>query len=142
MEYIIRYILSSIKKVNISTEDPLPKDITDLLLMNFSGFYIWITSYIDILFLVFTNIELLKCDFSTTKILLESRKFDYIGIHSDIFEKVKDIHTTTKDMRFFLVPFTEVVRLDSVKTTSLYISQQGDNFNENIFNVDIKYVLF
>ena len=40
MEYIRRWTLSSVKKVNIHCNNPVPPDITELLLKNPSKFYL------------------------------------------------------------------------------------------------------
>ena len=93
-----------------------------------------------ILFSDFTHLILEEYDFSTAKLLMESRTFNSIRIDSNTIEKLKDIHINSKEIVFNAVPFTEVMKLESVNTTSLDVYQSGETFKETIFGVNIKFV--
>ncbi|KAE9548339.1 hypothetical protein FO519_008444, partial [Halicephalobus sp. NKZ332] len=84
----------------------------------------------------FKNIEFRSCDVPTTKILLESRRFNCVKMDRRIFEDLKDIHIDTEQLEFERVLFEEVLKIESIKTKSLVIYSNED-FKDSLNSMDI-----
>lgn len=58
-------------------------------------------------------------DFPVVKRLLKSKKFDYVQIDSDIFERAKNTHIDTEELVIDEVPLRDILRCKFFKTKSL-----------------------
>ena len=82
----------------------------------------------------------MECDFSTTKKLVESRKFDYIKMEPDITENLDDIRIDTEELELCDVSFESILKSQSIKTNSLITRYRGRNVSDDLFTTDIKFV--
>ena len=97
-------------------------------------------SIIYLLFLDFKNLKLQIYDSSTAKILVESRKFDYIDIRDPMFELWKDLLIDTKELEVYDISLTEILQTESIKTNSLIIDIEEDEFQDITLNISIRFV--
>ncbi|KAE9548344.1 hypothetical protein FO519_008449 [Halicephalobus sp. NKZ332] len=121
IEYVIRWLFSSVKTVKIDSEIELPADIIELLLKNPN----------------FTKLELYKYESSTVKRLTESRRFDYVYIEPSIYLKLSDINIDIKELEFRNFSLEEILKTESIKTKSLVAHFELQHFDEgfNVINI-------
>ncbi|KAE9546923.1 hypothetical protein FO519_009865, partial [Halicephalobus sp. NKZ332] len=124
VKWMIRWALSHTKRFDISVRDPLPENITDLLLKNPS----------------FTKVRIDNGDLSTAKLLVNSRRFDYISITSFTAKDWNDVHIDTEELDFFGVSLEEILKAESIKANSLIIGPVDEDFIESLTTTDISYV--
>ncbi|KAE9547720.1 hypothetical protein FO519_009067, partial [Halicephalobus sp. NKZ332] len=100
---VIRWVLFSVKRVEIFTDDSLLTYAADLLLKNPN----------------FTELEVCEYNSSIAKMLLESRKFDYIKMEYDPIKNLKDVRIDTKKLEFSEVSLKGILEAESIKATTL-----------------------
>lgn len=82
-----------------------------------------------------------ECDLLTTKLLLESKKVDYINIGFQQGEYVS-ILMDTKVLELTCIPLSELLTADNIKTNSLIINLDKKGFNTDFSSVNIKFVFY
>ncbi|KAE9547669.1 hypothetical protein FO519_009121 [Halicephalobus sp. NKZ332] len=121
-KHFVHWGLSSVKRVKIYIESPLPKYITDLLLENKN----------------FKELKLIDCDLLSAKRLVESRRFDYIKIGWDMANTWGHISISAEELKFTAwLSLALILNADFINTTSLKIGYSDENFDDSFLTMDI-----
>ncbi|KAE9547721.1 hypothetical protein FO519_009068, partial [Halicephalobus sp. NKZ332] len=118
--YILRWALSSVKEVEIWSCEPLPAYITEFLLRTPNT----------------PKLDLYWCDVSTTKLLLESRRFGYVKLGGYSCPDLNDIHLNIEELEYINLPLNKILASESIKTNSLIITDFRNDFN-SLFTMNI-----
>ena len=129
--------MSSVKRVGLQFKDSLPRDMIDLLLKNPSEFYILIKR-VYVLFSDFTKLKLMSYDLASTKLLLESRKFDYIEMGYPISNNLNDLNVDTKELECISISLEEILEAKSIKANVLVVNYSDIEFNYDFTNIKIR----
>ncbi|KAE9547500.1 hypothetical protein FO519_009290 [Halicephalobus sp. NKZ332] len=121
MGNIIQWALSSVKRVGIDTKDPLPPDVVELLLKNPS----------------LTKLTLYRCDLWTAKILIESRRFDYVKMGPFMSGHLNYIYIDVEELELCEVPLTEILNSKRIKTNSLIIRGTNVAFSKILTEINV-----
>ncbi|KAE9550667.1 hypothetical protein FO519_006128 [Halicephalobus sp. NKZ332] len=121
MKKLIRWILSSVREVEIDVKDPLPEEFINLLLGNKN----------------FTRLKLVFYDLPSAKSLIESRKFDCIEMGYPISNNLNDIHIDTKELEFISVPLVDIFKAESIKTDSLITHYSDAELNDSLASIKV-----
>ncbi|KAE9547424.1 hypothetical protein FO519_009366 [Halicephalobus sp. NKZ332] len=120
MRLVIRWALSSVKKIEVFCDKPLPTDAMELLLTNQN----------------FTEL-LLYYNLPTVNILVESRQFDYISMPFSAVSNLNDIRIVTKTLELTDVSLENILKVNSISTKSLGINYLDENFNNSLLTMNI-----
>ncbi|KAE9547423.1 hypothetical protein FO519_009365 [Halicephalobus sp. NKZ332] len=121
MKQVTRWALSSVKTLNINAQKPFPTDIRDLLLNNPR----------------LRNLEIFQCDLPTTKLLVESRRFDYIKIYHCDSQNLGGVCIDTKELEYNGAHLEEILERTSIKTNSLICDSSRKNFPDDLITINI-----
>lgn len=83
--------------------------------------------------------QLFNCDFITTKLLLESRRFDYVKMNRYITKNLDNICIDIKEVDIYDGALNDVLTVQSIKTKSLIISY-SEEYNIISLNEIIRFV--
>lgn len=85
--------------------------------------------YTYYVFLDFKKFKLVFYDSPSTKLLMESRRFDYIEMGYPISSNLNDIRIDTKELECVSVSLEEILEAESIRTNSLLINYSDVEFN-------------
>ncbi|KAE9547498.1 hypothetical protein FO519_009288, partial [Halicephalobus sp. NKZ332] len=124
MEWIIPQALSSVKRVGISCDESLPRDVVNLLLENPK----------------FTRLNLFKCNLSIAHPLMVSRRFDYIDVGPYVVGNLKDVHIDSKRLEFSAVSLEKILKAEFIRTESLMTSYADEDFTSSANLVNLNFL--
>lgn len=87
------------------------------------------------------SLDLCKCDLSTAKLIIESRRFNYIKIRSSVAHFIDNISIDTQQLEVKEISLEEILDAKSIKTNSLIIDVETVEFTDSLCEVDIRFVL-
>ncbi|KAE9548247.1 hypothetical protein FO519_008540 [Halicephalobus sp. NKZ332] len=131
MRQISRWTLSSVKEVKIDVGVPLPADIMDLLLNNSN----------------FSRLTMYRYDIPTAKLLLQSRRFDYINMDAEDYgdyekepntlESFSDICIDAEELKLGNVSLEKIFRVGCIKTNVLAVDYRNEIFEDSLLAMDV-----
>ncbi|KAE9550429.1 hypothetical protein FO519_006344 [Halicephalobus sp. NKZ332] len=121
MKFIIEWALSSVKEVEILISSSLPADVTELLLRNPN----------------FSKFQLDRCDLPSAKLLLESRKFEFITTGSCVEGSLDDIHIDSEELEFYFVSLEDILESKFINTKSLIINTRNEDLAHDFSTMEV-----
>jgi len=118
---IVRLALSHTKTFECHRKVPLLPSVIELLLNNPN----------------FNRLLLSDCDLPTTKLLLESRKFEFVQVWRDVAKHIDGVCINTEKFSFSDVPLEEALKYESIKTDLLIIKLEGDQIDGSFSNITV-----
>ena len=94
------------------------------------------------LLLDFKQLELYHCHFPIAKLLVQSRRFDYVKIDHFIFKSLEDIHIDTDRLELWGDFYDGILNAEFIRTNSLIIHYSEKDFNDNLITNDIGLVFY
>ncbi|KAE9552179.1 hypothetical protein FO519_004594 [Halicephalobus sp. NKZ332] len=122
MKSIIRWSLSSVRKVQIYFNEPLPEEAVEPLLNNPN----------------FRRLELYRYDPLMAEFLLKFKKFDYVFIEGSHLLESGNFHVETEELEFRTVSLVEILKSKSIKTKSLITTYGLLRFTDIFNKISIK----
>ncbi|KAE9547306.1 hypothetical protein FO519_009482 [Halicephalobus sp. NKZ332] len=121
---IIHWTLSSVRRVRINCDKPLPGNVVELLLNNPN----------------FTELELNLYDFPTAKLLIESRRFEFIEVDFGMSDDLNRIRIDTEKLEFHNASLRDILRMQSINVTSLCATYSYEGFDDSILTMNLRLV--